>query len=330
MNSFVKYRFHLEARHDNPHNISKPKYTCPGCGEKSFVRYIDQETGRYLSDDCGKCDRLNNCGYHYTPRELFRDRPQCRPDNGRKSFYRERTDWLGKEQGFDAVFDYIPKRILPDNLRPVDIHSRFFFWLLGLFDQHTLESPTALRILGDYGLGATADGKVLFYQIHGRQIRTAKIMDYDKETGHRQGNPSWLHVLPEISKHYPTGFRLQQCLFGTHLLSRYPDKPVGVVEAEKTACVLAGLYPGTLWLATGGATVNLNSDSLVPLKGRRVIFYPDASLDDKVYKDWCTRTAMYIPSDTSYQVDDSLTGDKISEADKEKGIDLVDILIYNK
>jgi len=327
MTSPVNFRFHLEGRGDNPHSLTKQKYSCPGCGEKSFVRYIDRETGRYLADDCGKCDRLNNCGYHYPPRELFRDRPECLPDTGKKSFYRERIDWLGKEQGFEEVFDYIPKSILPDELRPVSIHSRFFFWLLGLFDLYTPESPTALRILGDYGLGAAADGRVLFYQIYGRQIRTAKIMDYDRETGHRRGNPSWLHALPLVSKHYPTGFRLQQCLFGAHLLARYPDKPVCVVESEKTACVMAGFYPDTLWLATGGATVNLNADSLAPLKGRRVIFYPDASPGDKIFKDWQARTALYMPSNASYRVDDSLTGDKILEADKEKGIDLVDIYL---
>lgn len=327
MTSSVNFRFHLEGRGDHPHSLTKQKYPCPGCGEKSFVRYIDRETGRYLADDCGKCDRLNNCGYHYPPRELFRDRPECLPDMKRKSLYRERIDWLGKEQGFDGVFDFIPKRILPDELRPVHVHSRFFFWLLGLFDRHTPESPTALRILGDYGLGATADGRVLFYQIQDRQIRTAKIMDYDKETGYRRGNVSWLHTLPSVSKHYPTGFRLQQCLFGTHLLARYPDKPVCVVEAEKTACVMAGIYPDTLWLATGGATVNLGADSLAPLKGRRVIFYPDASPGDKIFKDWQARTALYMPSNTPYRVDDSLTGDKIPEAGKEKGIDLVDIYL---
>lgn len=330
MTSPDKFRFHLEARDDKPHSMGKAKHTCPGCGRKTFTRYIDRETGKYLADDCGKCDRLNNCGYHYPPRELFRDRPECRPDNERgaeRSFYRERTDWLTGEQGFEAVYDYIPQKLIPYNLQPVNIRSRFFFWLLGLFDRYSLESPTALRILGDYGLGATADGRVLFYQIYGRQVRTAKIMDYDKETGHRRGAPSWLHNLPEIRKHYPRGFRLCQCLFGAHLLTEYPRKPVGVVEAEKTACVLSGLFPGTLWLATGGATVNMNRESLSLLAGRRVTFYPDASPGDRILEDWKFRAHSFMPPDSVFVISNLLAGDRITEADKEKGIDLADLYI---
>ena len=325
------FRFRLEVKSDHPHSLRKPKHSCPGCGQQTFARYIDTKTGRYLADDCGKCDRLNNCAYHYPPRELFRDRPECRPDDERKAerslCYKERQDWLGDEPGFDAVIDYIPKKLIPSCLSPVNIHSRFFFWLLGLFDSDTLESPTALRILADYGLGATSDGRVLFYQIRERQIRTAKIMDYDEYTGHRRGTPSWLHNLPAISKQYPSGFRLGQCLFGAHLLVKYPGKPVGVVEAEKTACVLAGIDPDTLWLATGGATVNLNPESLSILTGRQVTFYPDASPEDRTFVDWKMRVGRFMPSDSSWEVSDVLAGDKVSEADKEKGIDLADLLL---
>jgi hypothetical protein len=30
-------------------------------------------------------------------------------------------------------------------------------------------------------------------------------------------------------------FELKQCYFGEHLLEKYPEKPVAVVESEKTA-----------------------------------------------------------------------------------------------
>ena len=32
----------------------------------------------YLSDSVGKCNRLNKCGYHYTPRQYFADNPHKR------------------------------------------------------------------------------------------------------------------------------------------------------------------------------------------------------------------------------------------------------------
>ncbi|WP_188050714.1 DUF6371 domain-containing protein [Flavobacterium sp. GP15] len=43
------------------------KFLCPTCSKKTFVLYVDVETGNYLTDDFGKCDRLTNCGYHNAP-----------------------------------------------------------------------------------------------------------------------------------------------------------------------------------------------------------------------------------------------------------------------
>jgi len=43
------------------------KFLCPHCNQKRFVKYIDTETGNYLPDDFGKCDREQNCNYHKAP-----------------------------------------------------------------------------------------------------------------------------------------------------------------------------------------------------------------------------------------------------------------------
>ena len=41
--------------------------------------YIDTENNnQYLSVRVGKCNRLDKCGYHYTPREYFTDNPWLR------------------------------------------------------------------------------------------------------------------------------------------------------------------------------------------------------------------------------------------------------------
>ena len=35
----------------------------------------------YINDDVGKCNRLDKCRYHYTPRQYFEDNPQLRDTN---------------------------------------------------------------------------------------------------------------------------------------------------------------------------------------------------------------------------------------------------------
>jgi hypothetical protein len=46
---------------------SSKKFVCPNCSKKTFVLYVDTETGNYLTADFGKCDREQNCNYHKAP-----------------------------------------------------------------------------------------------------------------------------------------------------------------------------------------------------------------------------------------------------------------------
>jgi hypothetical protein len=72
----------------------------------------------------------------------------------------------------------------------------------------------------------------------------------------------------------PEGFKLEQCLFGEHLLDKYPEALVGIVEAEKTALVARLMVPSVLWLAVGGLG-ELKLSKLLPLAGRHVTLWPD-------------------------------------------------------
>ena len=58
------------------------RYVCPQCGRKyTFTRYIDtHNNNEYVNDKVGKCNRLDKCGYHYTPKQYFEDNP-WRRDN---------------------------------------------------------------------------------------------------------------------------------------------------------------------------------------------------------------------------------------------------------
>lgn len=65
-----EYRFHLQKYRPGS------KTTCPSCGKsRCFVRYIDEQGNICFPENVGKCDRENSCGYHYTPKEYFKDNP---------------------------------------------------------------------------------------------------------------------------------------------------------------------------------------------------------------------------------------------------------------
>jgi len=46
---------------------SSKKFLCPNCNKKTFVKFIEAETGSYLTDDFGRCDREQNCNYFKSP-----------------------------------------------------------------------------------------------------------------------------------------------------------------------------------------------------------------------------------------------------------------------
>ena len=99
--SMNTYRFILER-----YRGISTRYTCPQCGRKqTFTRYIDTENNNnYLSERVGKCNRLDKCGYHYTPKQYFTDNP-C-----------ERDKYLVEDGSLRPCgYHYTPKQYLTDN-----------------------------------------------------------------------------------------------------------------------------------------------------------------------------------------------------------------------
>ena len=72
-----EYRYQLER-----YRGRGTRYVCPQCHRKqSFTRYIDtHNNNEYINDNVGKCNRLDKCGYHYTPKQYFTDNPHKRDD----------------------------------------------------------------------------------------------------------------------------------------------------------------------------------------------------------------------------------------------------------
>lgn len=77
--------------------------------------------------------------------------------------------------------------------------------------------------------------------------------------------------------------RYQPCFFGEHLTNmvEHADKPIGIVESEKTALVMSIAEPAVIWLASGGADHLDACAARGTLKGRAVMVYPDVDAVDK-------------------------------------------------
>ena len=143
-----------------------------------------------------------------------------------------------------------------------------------------------------YRLGASRDGGVIFWQIDECDLlRDGKIMHYRPDC-HRDHDrkPTWATYLLRKNGRLPKDWNTDHCLFGLHLLTEdvrcmRADVKVAVVEAEKTAVIMSEVKPEYIWLATGGKT-ELNVAKLRPLKGHRVILFPDTDEDGQTYRDW--------------------------------------------
>ena len=220
----------------------------------------------------------------------------------------------------------IPKQYVIDSL---GYGSNFVTFLCSIFDRYTLESPTIIQLMKDYYLGCTKSGSVIFWQLDGeRRVRTGKIMQYTKETGKRvKDGPGidWVHSKLKKEKVLPEGFNLDQCLFGEHLLRRYPNREVALTESEKSALIGAGAFPEYVWLATGGRS-QLSIDKAKVLKGRTIQLFPDTDTDGKTFALWCEKAreleAIGCRVSVSRMLEDGATPEE-----KEAKIDLADWLI---
>ena len=209
--------------------------------------------------------------------------------------------WLGKK--YNEPVDDIPLNYTPPPPRPappplpvleiprsyvkrtMDIAAwrevTFRTWYMSL-PWDTEQMARAHNTLWMYCVGGWKDGRVVFWQIdHNGIPRAAKLMKY-LEDGHRDKtqHPGWIYNQDGVRQRLePDKHEIIKPLFGSHLLNRYPQAVINIVESEKTAIIMANYYDdfdSQIWLACGGLKF-LQLDSLQPLidQGRTIWLWPD-------------------------------------------------------
>jgi len=207
---------------------SSKKFHCPNCDKKRFVRFKNNETGNYLNEQFGRCDREQKCGYFVKPSKssIFSD------------------DNFGVIQTiptttFATQPTYHDKTLLAKYSSKFQV-SNLVIYLLKHFD-----NKTVWKVIKNYRVGTSNhwQGSTVFWQIdNNKKIRCGKIMQYDCNTGKRVKKPfnhiTWMHKSLKLD-----GFVLQQCLFGLHNLGCITKRDtICIVESEKTAIIMSIVF----------------------------------------------------------------------------------------
>lgn len=166
---------------------------------------------------------------------------------------------------YQPAYNYIEPTIIMALTRGKHV---FRDYLETIFDKEEVK-----RVLASYYVGGDSRGRTVFPNIdeNGRCVG-GKVIQY-LPNGHRN------KAMGATTIHYCLGREQgDQVLFGSHLLKKYPDATVAVVEAEKTAIVMTILMPpekhNVIWVATSGKG-GYNDRLLKPLYNRNVVIFPD-------------------------------------------------------
>lgn len=293
-----EYRYNLDR--------SSHKGYCPDCGEKRFVLYVDESIGEYLPEEYGRCDREDSCGYHLNPYQ----------DGYAKEIWK-------KEQRFRTNWNLCRSRNIPTKPKrrsipiPFEVLARtrtgyennIFIKNLLANVPYPFNTEDIERVISMYHLGTVQSGyrggAITFPFIDKENyVRAIQVKQFDK-SNHTIGT-DFLHAIlereyklerkavPNWLAEYNKNDKKVSCLFGEHLLSKYPNYSIALVEAPKTA-IYGTLYFGfpdhpenLLWLAVYNLS-SLNLEKCKVLKGRNVILFPDLSRGGQAFDKWSAK-----------------------------------------
>jgi hypothetical protein len=255
--------------------------------------------------------------------------------------FQEACQWLSTEFGIGTIANgYVPQRKPREAIRPeepvytyipvdmveelVSAESSLCRCLMQLF-----QSSKVLWAVEEYRLGCYPmygkDDYTVFPSIDRQgRVQNLKAQHYDCDLSsprfaHSDGGTYWLGSILAQEGRLPKDAQFRQtCLFGEHLLTRYPSATVALVESPKNALFGAVAFPELLWVAAGNK-YNLSREALQPLRGRDVMVFPDCD----AIEEW-TQLLRSMPDVANFVVSDYCR--RVAPADQPK-YDIADYLV---
>ena len=238
----------ISERHRYSLDTSSKKHACPGCSKKRFVLYLDNETRQPLHTTVGRCDREESCGYHFSPAEYFE----------RSGITLSNVDKVKRvRQPKPEKPGRLPFTMAEATMNRYD-ENQLTRWLSTLPGWNAAQAEQTARLY-NVGTGSKSVNEwPIYWQIDNEgKARSGKLIKYDTATGKRikKGYAyDWIHSRLIKAGKLPsdrTQWSIDQCMFGLHLLTDDKNKPVAIVEGEKTALIASQYLPQFVWMATG-------------------------------------------------------------------------------
>lgn len=278
------------------------KHYCPRCNKKRYVRYKDSQANEYLEYRYGRCDREVKCGYHLNPL--------------RNDIVTKEHSVFKSQNALVQTIDTINWKLVHPTLNRTNNLKQFLY---SKFDTKSVDQTLERYLVGS---SKKWKGATVFWQVdHQSNVRAGKIMLYDS-TGKRVKEPHnhicWVH-----SELHLQNFNLKQCFFGEHLLQKFPEKVVAIVESEKTAIIGSIQFPDFVWLASGSKILHQLKSSSNLFADRHVVLFPDLGAFD----DWNQKATLVNAK--SVRVANTL--ERFASAnERQQGLDLADYILNLK
>lgn len=258
--------------------------TCTGCGQKKLRPYINNATGERLGNHVGRCERSDECQYHFTPKQYFEQNPESKPSDFQR---------------------FVPVEAPPR--QPTFIDTKLFQSTLGFRESNTLHrwlvnlfgKATALYLIERFNIGTTSEGYSIMWRIdiHGN-ILSSEIIEYvakksdttfTKTDCKRTKKFDWVHTHKDFNfKKLLPDFNLTHSCFGEQFINE--GKPIYLVESAKTVLLCSIFLPQFTFISCGSmGNFSTSFKFLNSLRDRDIFLMPDCG---KGFIEWTEKSQL--------------------------------------